>query len=173
MTASDGTGITDYSNHTIARTFGVMHDKSYNDNKRIGVSVDDITNNLQNNNIKVLKKASRNLLVQHLMPLLIKMVVSSRSYQINKGVIRMRKVHFQRGDLEFIKKEFPETFEELKPIINSDITSINISSDEEREYLETSLDNAMVDDKSLDGIELNKFGLRVESIIDYIHSNNE
>lgn len=84
----------------------------------------------------------------------------------------MKKVNFQKGDLEFIKKEFPETFEELKPIINSDMASVNISSDKEREFLETSLDNAMVDDKSLDGIELNKFGLKIESIIDYIHSHN-
>lgn len=56
MTASDGTVITDYSNHMIARAFGAMYDKSHGDNKRIGVSVDDIADNLQNNDIKVLKK---------------------------------------------------------------------------------------------------------------------
>lgn len=148
MTANDGTVITDYSNHMIARTFGAMHDQSHNNNKRVGVSVDDNANNL-------------------------KMATLLQLCQINKEVIRMAKIHFQKGDLEFIKKEFPETFEELKPIVNSDMTSVNVSTDEEREYLETSLDNAMVDDKSLDGIELNKFGLRVESIIDYVHSNNE
>jgi len=81
----------------------------------------------------------------------------------------MKKIYFRKGDLEFIKDNFPETFEELKPIMNSDMMSVNVSSDEEREYLETSLDNAMVDDKSIDGKDLNKLGLKVESIIDYIN----
>jgi len=81
----------------------------------------------------------------------------------------MKKIYFRKGDLKFIKDNFPKTFEELKPIMNSDMMSVNVSSDEEREYLETSLDNAMVDDKSIDGKDLNKLGLKVESIIDYIN----
>ncbi|MFC6323523.1 hypothetical protein [Companilactobacillus baiquanensis] len=59
MKASDGTVITDYSNHTIARTFAAMHDGSHDNNKRIGVSVDDIKNDLQNGSVRKYARAQK------------------------------------------------------------------------------------------------------------------
>ncbi|GEO77780.1 hypothetical protein FD29_GL001920 [Companilactobacillus mindensis DSM 14500] len=85
----------------------------------------------------------------------------------------MEKIFFQKGDLNFIKNNYPDSFEDLRPIINSDMMSVNIPSDKDYEKLvEMPLIDALTDDKSLDGIELNNMGLKVEAIIDYVNLNN-
>ncbi|MFC6323522.1 hypothetical protein [Companilactobacillus baiquanensis] len=81
----------------------------------------------------------------------------------------MKKAHFKRNDLDFIEENFPNTFYEIKKLLNSDGLTVDYHSDKEREKVVTILEEAQFSDKALDGIEPNKIGLRVESIIDSIN----
>jgi len=79
---------------------------------------------------------------------------------------------FQKGDLDFIKANYPDIYKKIEPNILPDGLNVKIHSDKEWEDLQNWLAFGLGYPNSLNGIELNHTGLKLESIIDDLVYNN-
>ena len=81
-------------------------------------------------------------------------------------------VKFHKGDLEFIRDNYPDIYSKIEPIVCSDMITVRSYTDEDWVKLQDILTDGLLDPISIDGMELTKKGLKLEWIIDELLINN-